>query len=331
MKYPQTRLSRLRSCPTLRAMVRENSLEPEDLIQPVFIHYGENYCEEIASMPGQYQYSIDKACEYIRQIYDKGVKAILLFGIPEVKDPLGSDATNPEGIIQRAVREIKKNVPEMYVITDVCFCEYTDNGHCGVMVDKGDQMLGSRLVLDHVATCVSLAAQVQTHAEAGVDMVAPSGMIDGQVSAIRTALDTAGFRDVPIMSYAAKYASAFYGPFRDAAQGAPQFGDRRNHQMDPANSDEALREVMLDIDEGADIVMVKPGLAYMDILRRLKDSFNIPLSVYNVSGEYAMVKAAAANGWLSENEIAKEILLSFKRAGANMIISYHTSDIIETL
>ena len=322
MKYPQTRLSRLRLTPTLRSMVRENVLNAEELIQPVFIHYGENISNEISSMPGQYQFSIDRACEYIKGIYDRGVKAIILFGIPETKDPLGSDALSPAGIIPRAIEAIKKAVPEMYVITDICFCEYTDNGHCGVMVDKGDTM-----ILNHAATCVSLATQVQMHADAGVDMVAPSGMIDGQVAAIRTALDTTGFSHIPIMSYAAKYASAFYGPFRDAAQGSPQFGDRRSHQMDPANSDEALREVMLDIDEGADIVMVKPGLAYMDIVRRLKDNFNIPIAVYNVSGEYAMIKAAAANGWLEEEAIVKEMLLGFKRAGAGLIITYHAADI----
>ena len=326
MKYPQTRLSRLRSCPTLRSMVSEHTLQASDLIQPVFIHYGENLCKEIPSMPGQYQFSIDRACEYIKNIYDRGVKAVILFGIPEVKDPLGSDAMSPTGIIQRAVEAIKKAVPEMYVITDVCFCEYTDHGHCGIMLDKGDHM-----VLDHSATCVNLAIQVKTHADAGADMVAPSGMIDGQVAAIRTALDSAGHTNIAIMSYAAKYASAFYGPFRDAAEGSPKFGDRRSHQMDVANTDEAMREVQLDIDEGADIVMVKPGLAYMDIVARIKDSFNIPIAVYSVSGEYAMIKSAVANGWLEEEEVVKEILLSFKRAGASLIISYYTSNLVEKL
>ncbi len=326
MRHPQTRLSRLRSCATIRSMMSENSLNAYDLIQPVFVHYGDNLCKEISSMPGQYQFSIDKACDYVKDIYNKGVKSIILFGIPEQKDAIGSDAMSSTGIIQRAVEALKKAVPEMYIITDVCFCEYTDHGHCGVMVARGDKM-----ILEHSLTCENLAVQVKTHADAGADMVAPSGMIDGQVASIRSALDSSGHGGVPIMSYSAKYASSFYGPFRDAAQGSPSFGDRRSHQMDTANVEEALREVELDIEEGADIVMVKPGLAYMDVIAQIKSTFNIPIAVYNVSGEYAMVKAAAANGWLEEEAIVREILLGFKRAGAGLIISYHTADIVEKL
>ncbi len=326
MSNMNSRLSRLRNCQTLRDMISENSVSAKDLVQPVFIHYGNNFAKEINSMPGQCQFSIDRACEYVRDLYDIGVKAILLFGIPEHKDELGSDSMADNGIIQQAVREIKKIVPQMFIITDVCFCEYTSHGHCGVMVPSGDGY-----TLDHPATCNNLAKQVISHAKAGADMVAPSGMIDGQIAAIREALDSSGFLSLPVMSYAAKYASAFYGPFRDAAQGAPAYGDRRTHQMNPANSDEALREVAQDIEQGADIIMVKPGLPYLDIIRRVKDNFNIPVAAYNVSGEYSMVKAAAANNWLSENEIVSEILLGFKRAGADLIISYHTADYLRQL
>ncbi len=323
MSFPHNRLSRLRSSEVLRNMVAENQVQASDLVQPVFIHYGENIEREISSMPGQYQFSIDRACEYIRRIYDAGVRSVLLFGIPEKKNATGSDAMSDKGIVQQAVRAIKQAVPGMYVITDVCFCEYTDHGHCGVLTNSPRGM-----ILDHEATCRNLALQVLTHARAGADMVAPSGMIDGQVQAIRQALDGNGFDNIPIMSYAAKYASAFYGPFRDAAQGAPSFGDRRSHQMDPRNSDEALREVQQDIEQGADIIMIKPGMPYLDIVRRVKDNFNIPIAVYNVSGEYAMVKAAAANGWLNEKQTVMEILTSFKRAGADIIITYHAADVV---
>ena len=326
MQYGNSNLSRLRQSPVLRDMLAETSISANDLIQPVFFHYGDNVKEEIASMPGQYQYSIDTGCEYVRKLYDLGVKAVLLFGIPESKDPIGSDSFSDNGIIQCAVRAIKKAVPEMYVITDVCFCEYTDHGHCGVMVDTP-----AGKMLDHEATCVNLARQVVSHAKAGADMVAPSGMIDNQVSSIRAALDNSGFKNVPIMSYAAKYASSFYGPFRDAAQGAPAFGDRRTHQMNICNSDEALREVQQDIIQGADIIMVKPALAYLDIIFRVKHEFNIPVAAYNVSGEYSMLKAAGAKGWLNESEAAFEILTSIKRAGADIIISYNSADIISRI
>ncbi len=324
MSHKIPKISRLRVNATLRDMLAENSLSANDLIQPVFIHYGEKLSREIPSMPGQYQFSIDRACEYVREIHEYGIKAIILFGIPEHKDDIGSESFNDNGIIQQAVRAIKQVVPQMYIITDVCFCEYTSHGHCGFMNKTSQGM-----ILDHKVTCAYLERQVVSHAQAGADMVAPSGMIDGQVAAIRYALDCNGFINTPIMSYAAKYASAFYGPFRDAAQGAPVFGDRRTHQMNSANSDEALREVAQDIAEGADIVMVKPGLAYLDIIRRVKDNFNIPIVGYNVSGEYAMVKAAAANGWLDEPAIVAETLLAFKRAGADLIISYHSADFLK--
>jgi porphobilinogen synthase len=302
-------------------MVAEHRLSVSDFIQPLFIHYGENIRSEIASMPGQYQLSVDQAVPAVKELGDLGVKAVLLFGLPEKKDAEGSDTWDDRGIIQQAVRAIKKAVPKMLVITDVCFCEYTEHGHCGIITERNGQK-----VLDHDATLNNLALQVISHAKAGADMVAPSGMIDGMVSAIREALDQSGFSHLPVMAYSAKYASAFYGPFREAADGAPQFGDRRSYQMDAANSDEAIRETSLDIDEGADIVMVKPGLAFLDIVRQVKESFGLPTAVYNVSGEYAMVKAAAEKGWLSEKETVLEILTGMKRAGADLIITYHAAD-----
>jgi len=322
MDYPINRLSRLRANENFRAMVRENVLNVDDLIQPVFVHHGENIKKEITSMPGQYQLSADRLAEYSEQIFEAGIKSVLLFGIPAHKDAVGSDTWDDNnGIIQRALRELRKAVPEMVLITDVCFCEYTDHGHCGVITERDGQK-----VLDHEATCENLALQAASHARAGADMLAPSGMIDGGVGVIREALDGMGFGHVPVMAYSAKYASSFYGPFREAAQGAPQFGDRRSYQMDIANSDEALREVELDIQEGADIVMVKPALAYMDIIRRVKDIFTLPVAAYNVSGEYAMIKAAAQNGWLDEKAAVLEILTNLKRAGADLIITYHALD-----
>jgi len=327
MNYPVTRLSRLRANETFRSMVRENSLHLSNLIQPLFVRHGDNIKEEIPSLPGQYQLSLDHLTDHARQLYDLGLRTVLLFGIPAKKDAAGSDTWDDEkGIIQRALRALRQAVPDMVLITDVCFCEYTDHGHCGVIIERNGQK-----VLDHDATLDNLALQVASHVRAGADIVAPSGMIDGAVGVIRETLDGMECNHIPIMSYAAKYASAFYGPFRDAAQGAPQFGDRRGHQMDPANSDEALREVELDIQEGADIVMVKPALAYMDVIRRVKDNFGVPTAAYNVSGEYAMVKAAAARGWLEEKSIVLEILTSLKRAGADIIITYHATDAAQWL
>ncbi|MBN2377663.1 MAG: porphobilinogen synthase [Sedimentisphaerales bacterium] len=327
MSYPDIRLSRMRSNKIFRTMVRENRLGVEDLIVPMFIHHGDNVRNEIASMPGQFQLSAENAAEYARELFDCGIGSVLLFGIPAKKDPTGSDSWDDKnGVIQHALRTIKKAVPEINLITDVCFCEYTDHGHCGVLIEKKHQM-----TLDHDATCENLALQVVSHAKAGADMVAPSGMIDGGVGAIRQALDEADFCNLPIMAYSAKYASSFYGPFRDAAQGSPQFGDRQSYQMDIANSDEALREVELDIQEGADIVMVKPALTYMDIIRRVKDTFGMPTAAYNVSGEYAMVKAAAEKGWLDEKKIVLEILTNLKRAGADLIITYHGLDVANWL
>ncbi len=323
MDYPTTRLSRLRGNPTFRQMVRETTLEISDLIQPLFVHHGEKVKNEIASMPGQFQLSVDNLTEQALKFFDMGIRAVLLFGIPAHKDPIGSDSWDDKnGIIQRALRALRKAAPEMILICDVCFCEYTDHGHCGVIVERN-----GRKVLDHDATLENLALQTASHARAGADIVAPSGMIDGAVGVMRQTLDGMACSHIPIMSYSAKYASSFYGPFRDAAEGAPKFGDRRSHQMDIANSDEALREVELDILEGADIVMVKPALAYMDIIRRVKDTFSMPTAAYNVSGEYAMVKAAAANGWIDEKSVVLEILTGLKRAGADLIITYHTPDV----
>jgi len=304
-------------------MVRETTLEISDLIQPLFVHHGEKVKNEIASMPGQFQLSVDNLTEQALKFFDMGIRAVLLFGIPAHKDPIGSDSWDDKnGIIQRALRALRKAAPEMILICDVCFCEYTDHGHCGVIVERN-----GRKVLDHDATLENLALQTASHARAGADIVAPSGMIDGAVGVMRQTLDGMACSHIPIMSYSAKYASSFYGPFRDAAEGAPKFGDRRSHQMDIANSDEALREVELDILEGADIVMVKPALAYMDIIRRVKDTFSMPTAAYNVSGEYAMVKAAAANGWIDEKSVVLEILTGLKRAGADLIITYHTPDV----
>ncbi len=323
MDYPTTRLSRLRGNPTFRQMVRETTLEISDLIQPLFVHHGEKVKNEIASMPGQFQLSVDNLTEQALKFFDMGIRAVLLFGIPAHKDPIGSDSWDDKnGIIQRALRALRKAAPEMILICDVCFCEYTDHGHCGVIVERN-----GRKVLDHDATLENLALQTASHARAGADIVAPSGIIDGAVGVMRQTLDGMACSHIPIMSYSAKYASSFYGPFRDAAEGAPKFGDRRSHQMDIANSDEALREVELDILEGADIVMVKPALAYMDIIRRVKDTFSMPTAAYNVSGEYAMVKAAAANGWIDEKSVVLEILTGLKRAGADLIITYHTPDV----
>lgn len=322
MQFPVTRLRRLRKTAAIRNMVRETTLTRNDLIMPLFVCSGEKVENKISSMPGNSQFSVDLLVEKGKELHENGVQSVLLFGIPETKDETGDVACEDNGIVQQAVRALKKEVPELYLIADICNCEYTTHGHCGTIVD-GD--------VDNDITIDTLAKQSVSLAKAGVDMVAPSDMMDGRVQAIRNALDENGFQDLPIMAYSAKYASAFYGPFREAAESAPQFGDRKTYQMDPANGDEALREVELDILEGADIVMVKPALNYMDIIQRVKQTFNIPVAAYNVSGEFSMVKAAAEKGWIDEKRIVLELLTGLKRAGADLIISYHTQDIIGDL
>ena len=310
---------RLRRSPALRALVRETHLTTDDLILPVFVTHEADAAHEIPSMPGIFQWSVGRAAEHVEAATAAGIRAVLLFGIPEAKDAVGSDAFSPAGVVQRAIAAIRERCPEVVIIADTCLCEYTEHGHCGI--------LDSRLEVDNDATLDVLRRVVVAQARAGADMVAPSGMIDGMVAAIRGALDGAGFADVAILSYSTKYASAFYGPFRDAAQGAPAFGDRRSHQMDPANAREALRENALDVAEGADLLMVKPALAYLDVVRQTREQFpEMPLVAYNVSGEYAMVKAAAGNGWLDERRITMEILTGIKRAGADLIITYHAVD-----
>jgi porphobilinogen synthase len=300
-------------------MVRETSLSAADFIYPLFVTHGEKVRQPIASMPGIAQLSVDEAVVEAQKAANLGVPAVILFGIPAEKDPIGLENFAPEGIVQQAIRAIKTAVPNLLVVTDVCLCEYTDHGHCGLL-DKMGSVLNDE-------TLDILADVAISHATAGADIVAPSGMMDGMVAAIRTRLDIAGFTQIPVMSYAVKYASAFYGPFRDAADGAPKFGDRKTHQMDPANVREALREAELDVAEGADFLMVKPGLPYLDVIRAVKDAFpELPMAAYNVSGEYAMIKAAAANGWLDEERVVLETLLGFKRAGADLIITYHALD-----
>ncbi len=313
MEFPRLRLRRLRRNETLRRMVRETVLTPDDFIYPLFVREGTGVRNPIASMPGQFQLSVDEAVKEARTAWEVGVPAVILFGIPDHKDAVGSGAYDDEGIVQRAVRALKDAVPDLCVITDVCLCEYTDHGHCGVIRD-GDVANDETLEL--------LVREALSHARAGADMVAPSDMMDGRVGAIRSALDAEGFGDVPVMAYAAKFASTFYGPFRDAAESPPKFGDRRSYQMDPANAEEALREVDLDIREGADIVMVKPALPYLDVIRKVKDTFGYPTAAYNVSGEYAMVKAMERLGWGDGAGLMMESLLSIKRAGADLILTY---------
>jgi porphobilinogen synthase len=320
MYYPITRMRRLRGSETLRAMVRENHLSVDDLIYPLFAIYGENVKNPVDSMPGVYQLSVDNLVKECKEIVDLGLKAVLIFGIPEHKDEVGSGAYAPDGIVQRAVAAIKKEFPDLYVITDVCLCEYTSHGHCGMI--SGERVLND-------PTLNYLADTALSHAVAGADMVAPSDMMDGRVAAIRQKLDQHGYGHIPIMAYSAKFASAYFGPFREAADSAPQFGDRKTYQMDPANGDEAIRETALDIEEGADIVMVKPGLPYLDLVRRVKDEFRYPTAVYNVSGEYAMVKAAAKLGWIDEKRVVMETLIGMKRAGADLIITYHAKDAVK--
>jgi porphobilinogen synthase len=315
MILPTVRLRRLRSNAVLRSMVRETALSPDDFIMPLFVCPGSGTRVPIESMPGNYRLSKDLLVEECKRLSDDGIRAVLLFGVPKHKDDTGETGADDDGVVQQAVRELKKNAPDMLIITDVCLCGYTTHGHCGPVVGgKVDNDRALEVLVKHALS----------HARAGTDMVAPSDMMDGRVAAIREALDAAGFCDLPIMSYAAKYASAFYGPFREAADCAPRFGDRTSYQMDPANTDEALREVELDIKEGADIIMVKPALSYLDVIRRVKQHFGVPVAAYNVSGEFSMVKAAAEKGWINEEAVMMEILMSIKRAGADMIVSYHS-------
>jgi porphobilinogen synthase len=316
------RFRRLRMTEEFRSMVRETELSINDFIYPLFVVPGSKVRKEIRSMPGVFQLSIDEIVRECADVQRIGIPAVILFGIPEHKDDVGSEAYDEAGIIQMAIRAIKKDVPEFVVITDVCLCEYTSHGHCGIV--RGNEIVNDESV-------ELLAQEALTHAQAGADMVAPSDMFDGRVKAIREVLDVNGFQNLPIMSYAAKYASGFYGPFRDAAESAPKFGDRRSHQMDPANSDEALREVETDLAEGADIVMVKPALAYLDVIRRVKERFQVPTAAYNVSGEYAMIKAAGRNGWIDEQRVMMEVLLCIKRAGADLILTYFAKDAAKLL
>ncbi|MFZ0659556.1 MAG: porphobilinogen synthase [Candidatus Binataceae bacterium] len=322
MAFPINRPRRLRRTETLRRMMRETRLSADNLIQPLFVCPGRGLKRPVPSMPGVAQMSVDNVVIEARELHAAGVPALILFGIPEHKDGQGSEAWNDDGEVQRAIREIKERVPELVVITDVCMCEYTDHGHCGV-VKGGD--------VDNDATLELLIREALSHARAGADIVAPSDMMDGRVGAIRRALDENGFAHVAIMAYSAKFASAFYGPFRDAADSAPQFGDRRSYQMDPPNGDEALREVALDLEEGADIVMVKPALPYLDLIWRVKQEFNVPVAAYNVSGEYSMIKAAGINGWIDEERATMEVLTSIRRAGADMILTYFAKEVARKL
>jgi len=320
--FPQIRLRRLRRTATIRALVRENHVNINDLVYPLFIVEGKGIKEEIASMPGIFRYSADRLSPEIEEIAGLKIPAVLLFGIPQKKDEAASEAYKPEGVVQQAVRLIKDIAPQLIIITDVCLCEYTSHGHCGV-VTAGR--------VDNDRTLPLLAKTAVSHAEAGADIVAPSDMMDGRVQAIRQALDEKGFQDTAILSYSAKYASAFYGPFRDAAESVPQFGDRRSYQMDPPNLREAMLEIEQDIAEGADMVMVKPALAYLDVIRQARNTFDYPLAAYSVSGEYSMIKAAAQKGWLDEKQAVMETMIAIKRAGADIIISYHAKQVARWL
>ncbi|MEW6054148.1 MAG: porphobilinogen synthase [Nitrospirota bacterium] len=320
--FPIHRPRRLRKNPAIRRMVRETSLSPDNFIYPLFVTFGKGVKKEISSMPGCFQESVDRVVRHAREVHSLGIPSVLLFGIPEYKDETGSGAYDEHGVVQRAVRAIKDKIPDLYVITDVCMCEYTSHGHCGI-IESGDVRNDPTLEL--------LAKEAVSHARAGADMVAPSDMMDGRVEAIRIALDEEGMPEIPIMSYAAKYASAFYGPFREAAESAPQFGDRRSYQMDPANRREALKEVALDIEEGADIVMVKPALSYLDVISDVRNTFDIPVAAYNVSGEYSLVKAAGRLGWIDEQRVMMEILTSIRRAGADLILTYFAKEAAKIL
>jgi len=317
MNFPLYRPRRLRKSEQFRQMIQETRMTVSDLICPLFVKHGRDLRTPISSMPGYFQLSVENLLEEAKEVYRLGIKAVILFGIPKVKDEMGSEAYASHGIIQEAILRIKEVIPELIIITDVCLCEYTSHGHCGII--KGNDV-------DNDATLEFLARMALSHAEAGADMVAPSDMMDGRVGAIRKHLDENGFSSVPIMSYAAKYASSFYGPFREAAESAPTFGDRKTYQMDPANALEAIREVRLDIEEGADIVMVKPALPYLDIITRLRSEFDLPIAAFNVSGEFSMVKAAASMGWIDGTKVMMECLLSIKRAGADLIISYFAKE-----
>ena len=322
MFFPKYRPRRLRRGEIIRSMVRETSLSAHDFIYPFFVVPGSGVRNPIGSMPGVFRLSVDELAKDAAEVKDLGIPAVLLFGIPEAKDEVGSGAYAQDGIVQRATQALKEKVSDLLVVTDVCMCEYTSHGHCGVIED-GD--------VDNDATLELLARTALSHAEAGADMVAPSDMMDGRAGAIRETLDESGFTDISIMAYAAKYASSFYGPFRDAAESAPQFGDRYSYQMDPANSKEAMREISLDIEEGADIIMVKPALSYLDVIRRASIEFDLPLAAYNVSGEYSMIKAAAEKGWLDGERVMMEVLTSIKRAGADIIITYFAKDAVRKL
>jgi porphobilinogen synthase len=324
MPFPIQRLRRTRRSGALRGLVRETRLSPSDLVYPIFVTVGEDVKNPVSSMPGVFQLSINHAVGEAKRAHDLGVPAVLLFGIPDTKDEAASGAYDPEGIVQLATRAIKDAVPELVVITDVCLCEYTSHGHCGVVERETGEVLND-------VSLELIARTAASHAEAGADVVAPSDMMDGRVAAIRSELDNEGFHNTPILAYAAKYASAFYGPFREAAESAPVFGDRRSYQMDPANAREALLEVELDIEEGADIVMVKPALPYLDVLRRVRETTNLPVAAYSVSGEYAMIKAASRNGWLDEKTAVLEALTGVKRAGADIIVTYHAPDVARWL
>ena len=328
------RLRRLRLSPNSRRLVRETRLTPDDLIQPLFVRYGDDQKLPIASMPGQFQFTVDRLADEAKTIADLGIPAVILFGIPQHKDWCGSDNFSADGIVPRAIRAIKDVAPELVVISDMCFCEYTDHGHCGIVNTPDNRHFNPRLPLGYLLndpTLELLARASVTHAEAGADIIAPSGMIDGMVDAIRRDLDDSGLEHVALLSYATKFASAFYGPFREAAESSPEFGDRRQYQLDPANAREALREAALDIDEGADILMVKPALTSLDILNQLRQTTNLPLAAYQVSGEYAMIRAAADKGWLDLQGVALESLTAIKRAGADMIISYFSKSVARWL
>jgi porphobilinogen synthase len=322
MAFPATRLRRLRKTGVLRDMVRETELTPSHLVQPLFVQLGEGRTP-VESMPGVERLSISNAVEEAGHVHELGVPAVLLFGIPADKDEEGSGAYDNEGVVQLAVRALKEAHPELVVITDVCLCEYTSHGHCGVVLDDGS--------VDNDLTLELLARTANSHGDAGADAVAPSDMMDGRVGALRTQLDAEGHKDLPIVAYSAKFASAFYGPFREAAESTPAFGDRRSYQMDPANGDEAVREALLDVEEGADVVMVKPALPYLDLVRRVKEATRVPVAAYHVSGEYSMLKAAAANGWLDERAAVLETLTSIRRAGADIVITYYAKDAAEWL
>ena len=320
--FPVSRLRRLRKTSALRDMFRETHLTKHDFIYPLFVAEGENFKREISSMPDVFQLSVDNILRECEELLTLGINAVLLFGIPDFKDEVGSSGYAVEGIVQKATREIKKSFPEMLVITDVCLCEYTSHGHCGVIENE---------YVQNDATLELLAKQALTHAESGADIIAPSDMMDGRIGAVRKTLDENNFAETPIMAYAAKYSSAFYGPFREAAESAPQFGDRKSYQMDFGNSTEAMREIALDIQEGADIVMVKPALSYLDIIRRAKDNFNLPICAYNVSGEYSMIKAAHEKGWIDGEKVMMETLTAIKRAGADVIITYFAKEAIKLI